>query len=425
MACGIKLPSFKSELMKKEMLEYIKPKFVYIPLISQNDTNVTVLVKKGDYVLKDSIIGKRKGKIKMPIHSSVSGKVIGFEDKYYLNNSKVKCVVIENDMLEKTANKSKEINKISEISKENFIKRLNENGIVGLGGAGFPTYLKYDTDKNIKHLIINAVECEPYLTSDATIIQKKCEEILETIDAIVTINNIETAYFCIKGKNITLKNIINTYIGTYLKIKLVEVKDIYPNGWERSLVKQVLGVTYNNIPLEKGIIVNNVSTINAMYEALKFNKPLTERIITIAGEGIEDSYNVLVKNGTEISEVIQTITKYKNGELKLIAAGPMMGDAISTDELIVTSTLNGVIITKDIEEQLLECIRCGKCVDVCPAKLSPVLIKDNLKTPDVLKDLKVDRCIECGLCSYICPSKILVREFVKKAKKIIKEVNNK
>lgn len=300
MITGKKIPNRKTMSIKNKIGVYNKMKYVYIPLISGNDTNITVAVKKGDYVYKGSVIGKRKGNLRIPIHSSVSGTVIDYEEKYASNGKKVKCIVIENDFLDALENEY-ENNDITKYTKKQFIKTIQECGIVGLGGSGFPTYVKYNTDQKINTLIVNAVECEPYITADYVLIREKCEEILETIDAIREINGIDEAIIAIKSHNIELKQIIDNYIGTYLKIKIVLVPNIYPMGWEKNLVKYIKKTDYNKIPIEKGIVVNNVSTIYAIYEALKYHKPLTERIITFTGENLKRPQNVLVKIGTSAS----------------------------------------------------------------------------------------------------------------------------
>ena len=193
----------KHKLTNDKLLVYNKPKKVYIPLISGNDTNITILVKKGEYVYKGSIIGKRKGDFRIPIHSSVSGTVLDFEEKTCFNGEKVKCVVIENDFKEKIEQKLSVKRSINKYTKEEFLNLLMENGIVGLGGAGFPTYVKYEP-KNINTLIVNAVECEPYITSDHILAKQKCEEILEAIDAILEINKIKEAIIAIKKENVEL-----------------------------------------------------------------------------------------------------------------------------------------------------------------------------------------------------------------------------
>lgn len=416
---GLKIPKHKQMSMKHALNIYNKPKFIYIPLINET----TVLVKKDDYVFKGSVVGKRKGDFKMPIFSSVSGKVIGFDNVVIFNGEKVKCLVIENDFKEKIEKGIKKNNKLNNISKKEFINSLEECGIVGLGGSGFPTYIKYNTDKKINTLLVNAVECEPYITADYFVIKEKSEEILEAIDAILEINNIDRAIIAIKKTNKALLDILNRYIGTYLKIQVVLVPNLYPMGWERTLIKQVTGLTYDKLPIEKGIIVNNVSTIYSIYQALKLNKPIIERIVTFSGAGFKKPQNVLVKIGTPVKEVINYIGgSYKNKKYILIAGGPMMGNSV--EDLVVTPELNCVLLLEDnVDNKATACLRCGKCINVCPAKICPVLIKDSLDDLEKLKTLDVSKCISCGLCSYVCPAKINVREYVSQAKEKVGKSN--
>ena len=409
----------KHKLTNDKLLVYNKPKKVYIPLISGNDTNITILVKKGEYVYKGSIIGKRKGDFRIPIHSSVSGTVLDFEEKTCFNGEKVKCVVIENDFKEKIEQKLSVKRSINKYTKEEFLNLLMENGIVGLGGAGFPTYVKYEP-KNINTLIVNAVECEPYITSDHILAKQKCEEILEAIDAILEINKIKEAIIAIKKENVELKQIFDNYIGTYLKIKIKLVPNVYPMGWERKLIKEVTHKEYDKYPIEEGIVVNNISTIYAIYEALKYNKPLIERIITFSGENLQDKRNVLVKIGTPVSEVLEQLKVKENSVI--VAGGPMMGKKV--EDLVVSANMNCILALENKIDIPTICLKCGKCVEVCPSKLSPVLIMRTKvkKDKDInkLKKLHPEKCIECGLCSYICPANLLVRERVKDAKKILR-----
>jgi electron transport complex protein RnfC len=422
MITGIKIPNRKGMSIKNKIGIYNKMKYVYIPLISGGDTNITVAVKKGDYVYKGSVIGKRKGNLRIPIHSSVSGTVIDYEEKYVSTGKKVKCVVIENDFLD-AIEKEYENNNLTKYTKKEFIKTIQECGIVGLGGSGFPTYVKYNTDQKIKTLIVNAVECEPYITADYVLIREKCDEILETIDAIREINEIDEAIIAIKAHNTELKNIIDNYIGTYLKLKVVLVPNIYPMGWEKSLVKYIKKTDYERLPIEKGIVVNNVSTIYAIYEALKYKKPLTERIVTFTGENLKRPQNVMVKLGTSAAEVIKKVGGINTKDAKYVAGGPMMGNGIPTEDIILNCNDNCILVLEGLEEEQTNCMRCGKCVENCPAKLSPVLIAESLDKKERLKKLQPNRCIECGLCSYICPAKINIREKVREAKQILRKEN--
>ena len=409
----------KHKLTKEELIVYNNPKKVYIPLISGNDTNITILVNKGEYVYKGSIVGKRKGDFRIPIHASVSGTVLDFEERTCYNGEKVKCVVIENDFKEKIEQKLSIKKNINQYSKEEFLELLKESGIIGMGGAGFPTYVKYES-KNINTLIVNAVECEPYIMADYALAKVKCEEILETIDAILEINKINEAIIAIKKENVVLKQIFDNFIGTYLKIKIKLVPNVYPMGWEKALIKQITGKDYDNYPSDIGIIVNNISTIYAIYEALKYNKPLIERIVTFSGEGLEEPHNVLVKVGTPVSEVLKEL-KIKQDSI-IVAGGPMMGTKV--EDLVISPNLNCVLALDDNITLATPCIKCGKCVNVCPVKLSPVLIMKTKykKEKDIkkIKSLHPEKCIGCGLCSYICPAKLFVRERVKEAKNIVR-----
>ena len=416
----VKIPKCNST--SEELLVYDKPKIVYIPLISGNDTNITILVNKGEYVYKGSMIAKRKGDFRIPIHSSVSGTVLDFEEKTCFNGTKVKCVAIENDFQEKYEENVVENKNISKYSKEEFINILRDNGIVGMGGAGFPTYVKYD-NPDIKTLIVNAVECEPYITADYMIASKRCEEILETIDAILEINRIEEAIIVIKESNETLKKLFDDYVGTYLKIKVKCVNDYYPAGWEKNIIKDVLKKEYINLPIECGVVVNNISTIYAIYEALKYNKPLVERIITFAGDTLNKSQNIMVKIGTPVSEIMKQLNVDKNKVM--ISGGPMMGNIVYHD-LVISANQNCILFLNKEVVDCSMCIRCGKCTEVCPVKLSPVTIMKQLRSKksnvNKLNKLQPLKCIECGLCSYICPAKLNLREEVKKAKSSVKGV---
>lgn len=415
----IRMKKWKKMSTKLPINIYNKPALVSIPLISQADDNITLLVKKGEYVYKGSIIARRKGNQRIPIHASVSGTVIGFEEKTYLDGRIIKCVVIQNDFKEKYQENNGGKKNIADYTKAEFIETLKECGIVGLDGSGFPTYIKYSGRKKLQTLIVNALETEPYVTADFALTLEKCEEILETIDAIMEINHIPEAYIAVKKNNTALINVLNNFIGTYLKIKLVLVPDFYTLGYEKNLVKYITGKSYQKYPINIGIIVNNISTIYAMYEALKYNHPLTERVVTFTGDALKSPQNVWVKLGTSTKEVIDAIGGYqKNKNLVFIAGGALMGTSLATDDLAITPNLTCVLVLKNnTKKQVVEsCIRCGKCVEFCPVKLSPVLIKEAIDQEKMRQKLQPERCIGCGLCSYICPAKINLRKFVKEAK---------
>ena len=402
--------------VKKEMLEFIKPQKIYIPLENKSGIKYKKLVNVGDYVFKGQVVAMNES-IDFPIHSSVSGYVVENESNELNTGKKVECIAIENDFKEKYQEKLGSIKEISNYSKEEFIELLKTPEITGLGGSDFPTFLKYNTESKINYLLVNGVECEPYISCDKVVMSKYMEKILEAVDAILEIMKIKKAYIVVKSSNIESQKVINKYINTYPNIKLALMPDMYPAGWERNIVEVVLHKKYDKYPVEVGAIVSNVSTIYAIYEMLKYNTPLTERIITITGTGIRKPSNIKVKIGTKLSEIIENIEGYKDIKKPIfIAGGPMMGSSLPNDNLIVTKDLNCVLVIDDIELTNYPCIKCGKCTNVCPVHLLPVMIMNNIGNEKKLKELMPQKCIECGLCSYICPSKIEVREYVRIAK---------
>ena len=397
----------------KKIIDDLAIQIMYIPLTSKMGYIYKETVKPGDYVTIGMQIGKNNI-AEIPLISPISGTVIGFEDKYISNGKLVKCIVIENDFKEKYQDKVGKVKNITKYSKEEFIYLLKKCAITGMSGSGFPTYIKYDTSKEIKYLIVDGAECEIYASADGARIYNNPEDILECIDAITEIMGMEKAYIAINEKNELLINKFLKYINSYPNIKIYPIENGYPNGYERYLVKEILGLTYDKLPIEVGVINENVSTIYAIYEALKYHKPLTDRIVTISGPGINKPANYLLKNGTNFNEVLlkTNLQKEINNPL-IIAGGAMMGTSIPSDELIITPDVNCILIMNNLKEKATECIKCGKCSEVCPMNLIPSLIIEN---PRQSKELKINKCINCGLCSYVCPSKIEVRELIKKIK---------
>ena len=396
---GYKLPHHKHMSMN-ELKSFLNPKDIYL---EQGDSKLLV----GDYVYKYQTIG-HKERFNVPIISSVSGTVVDIKDGY---------IKIKNDLLEKT---EKEIinRDVSKIKKEEFLDIIEKAGIIGMGGAGFPTHMKYKTDKNIELLIVNAVECEPYITADYSIMNEKCNELLEGINNIIRINKINNAILAIKKTNVEVIKKFKEIIDKYPKIELRIVRDIYPMGWERTLIKEVTKKEYDILPIELGIVVNNISTIFAINNALKHDIPLVERIITITGENVKNPGNVMVKIGTSVNEILKFVGGILDDSV-LISGGPMMGVEINKTDYIKPQMNCILVLPKPKEENIINCLRCGKCVSACPANLAPVLIKECSNKEELIK-LQVNKCISCGLCSYICPSRIDLRNIVNEKKEVIK-----
>lgn len=370
---GIKLPQHKKETKQSE-IKKIDTKYLYFNV----PDDYKIVVKKNEKVKINTPIATSS--TNTTIVSSVSGKILEIG----------KTIKIENDFKE-----TKEKIKVEKITKDKFVEILKNSGIKGMGGAGYPTYKKYQN--KIKTLIVNAVECEPYRTSDYALVKENTEDIINSIKEIMKINNIEKTIIAVK-KISKMKKYFIPYLTD--NIVIYETKNIYPAGWSKGLVKEILNIDVNTHSSELGIIVNNVATIYAIGEALKGNY-LDSRIVTITGNTNKKG-NYKIKIGTDIKDIIDTNN--------LIIGGPMMGKKYNND--FITPEVSCLFVNNDNFVETT-CIRCGKCIEVCPVNLEPVLIKDNIKNKEKLKKLNTNKCIGCGLCSYICPARIDLREIVK------------
>ena len=395
----------------KKIIDDLKLQIIYMPLESTLGYKYSPIVKVGEYVYVGQTLAVNKV-ADLSLKSSASGTIVGIEEKYIANGNLVKCFVIENDFKEKHINKVGKRKNISNYNKDEFVYMLKEYGISGLGGSDYPTYLKYNTEEKIHYLIVNAAECESYTSSDSALMYHNSEEILEAIDAIMEIMDIDKAYIAISENNTKVIKQFLKNINTYPNIKLYGLLDVYPSGWDKALINEILGVTYDKDPSSLGVVVNNVATIYAIYEMLKYNKPVTERVITIAGAGVKKEANYKVKIGSNFSEIMLKTDGYSNIKNAILVAGDAMrGKAIPTDELIITKDLRTILVLPDNTIESIDCIKCGKCSEVCPVKLMPSLMINDKK-----KNKYADKCISCGLCSYVCPSKIDVREIIEKLK---------
>ena len=418
MVRGTKVDNYKNMSISDKITIVEPPMFIYIPLVTYNNRNCKLVVSVGDYVYKGQVVAHSNDKYNFPIHSSVSGYVKEIKKQLFIDNTLIDAIVIENDFREKEKEKIGAKKKINTYTQEEVVNILKDCGIVGMSGTIFPTYYKYGMELKIKKLVINAVEGEPYITSDFTVLNKNTPEILEAIDALMEIFNIEECVIAVKSYNQKAVDDLIEYIGSYTKIRIECVKDIFPIGWEKHLIKYLFNENIKSNPIEKSIIVNNISTIYNIYKALKYRKPVLDRVITISGDAIKKPRNVIVKEGMLLKDILNE-NDYKVKKPVVVINGPMTGNAIQSDEVIITRQVTGIVILKEIKEEKHECINCGKCTNICPSRLSPILIKNNINKKDTLKKLNPIKCIECGLCSYICPSKIDLREDVKESKKVI------
>ena len=406
---------------KKEILNLREPDTIYIPLIMGSSLEFDVHVKEGDYVKKGTKLVTGKD-IYVPIYSPVSGVVKGVAKRMHTSGKVQNHLIIENDF------KNEEVvpfsyENIDNLTRQELIGAMKEIGVLGLGGSGFPTYVKYESAKNIDTVLINAVECEPYLTSDYKVMEKHVEELADGTNLLMKAADSKRGIIALKAVNSDLIDKLRKAVEKYEKIEIIGVPDAYPMGWERVLIREIFKKEYDRFPSEIGIIVNNATTAIYFSEALRDRKAITHRIVTISGEGVKNQENVYVPIGTSVDYIVNQIGGYneKYDELVVIGGGPMMGKYIANDQFVISSYSNSITILPKEEVEELPCLRCGLCVEYCPAKIQPVQIMNAEKAKDLEKSQKAcaDRCITCGLCTFVCPSKIEVTDWVGKAKDMV------
>ena len=391
---------------------------VYIPLINMGSTKVDLLVKEGDLVKVGTKLAVVNDNFIIPIYSSVSGTVKEVVKLMHASLKPIDHVVIENDSKYEQQAPLKPID-YKTATNDELVDFMMNIGIVGCGGAGFPTYIKYKNVTNIDTLIINAVECEPYLTSDCVMMHDNIHLLFAGISALLKMSGAKVAKVCIKVTKKEFISQLKQFASNYENMEIVCVPDVYPMGWERALVKHVSKLKYDKLPCEVGVIVNNVTTVIEFAKSMETGLPIIENLITISGEAIKTPCNVIVKVGMKVSEIVEACGGYTAEDVLLIAGGPLMGKTIPNDQFVVHTYLRAITVLPNIQIESLPCLRCGRCSDHCPSSLQPVRIvgAEKTKNIDSLIKLKANDCIECGLCSYVCPSKLDVTEGVRRAKR--------
>lgn len=392
------------------------------------------IVNVGDRVLVGQKIAEADGFISVPIHSSVSGTVKAIEKRLVLNGTKVDCIVIENDGQNETVEGYGEYRDAMKLSKEEIINAIKEAGIVGLGGAGFPTYVKL-SPKNadeIDTLIINGCECEPYLTVDYRVMVEKGEQIVKAVRAVLKLFPNAQAVFGVEDNKADSIKVIKGFLKSDDKMDIVSLKTKYPQGGERSLIYAVKGRKINSrmLPADAKCLVLNTSTCLAIYYALYKNIPLVHRYMTITGDGVNKCNNVKVPLGIDHQSVINFAGGLKEDACKIISGGPMTGFAMSTLDVPVEKTCSSILAFSVDDVAALEqsnCIHCGRCVKVCPTNLVPQMMAKAMKINDYSKfeELGGMECVQCGCCSYECPAKIPLTSMFKLGKAEVIASRNK
>ena len=412
-------------------IRYTEPKYLYLAMANARCPKAELFIKEGDHVDSCQVIGMRYGPFfNQPIHATCSGTYLGLEKHYHRNGKLTDFIKIENDHLN-TLDKSVHVRtpeEIAALTKEDMTKILEDCASVGLGGSSFPTYIKFQTDKPINMILINGVECEPYITADHRIMLEYPYRIMEAIKYTMQAFNCKHAKICIKSKYTDIKEVYKQVLKEYegSGIELCCVGNYYPQGWEVEMIRKATGIKLKpgELPASKGVLNFNVSTMVGMYKSIKYNMPVIKRDITITGDGIMYPKNFRVRVGTSIKDLLPFCGGYKDPDKEkiFILGGPMMGASVPSDDCIVTKTVTSIIVLNKTNYVEQPCVRCGSCVLSCPVHLEPVQIMNAVKTLDKerIKKLNPLKCIECGLCTYTCTSKIQVTDYVRKAKVMAK-----
>ena len=425
------IPDGKAERKHQPIIDYKDAKYLYFPTIDLRCPSGESCVIDGQYVKVGELIGTRHGSFfDQPIYSTVSGKVIGIEKKLHGSGQLVDCMIIENDF-KYTLHEScvpRTEQEIDEMTKEEFIEIIEKSGLGGLGGSGFPTFVKFKTDKPIEYIIANGVECEPYIISDYQIMLDKTNRIIQGLTYAMRAMKAPKGLIAVKKKYPELKEAFERELVNFkdYDIKVVPVGNFYPSGWEIATIKSATGikVPIGKLTAEYGVIVSNVATLYGIYRAIKRRMPITERFFSISGEGIKEPKSFNVKIGTPVIDLVEMCGGFVGDEPKvLISGGPMMGTNLPNEDFIVTKTTTSLIVLNDNPLREDPCIHCASCIYSCPVEIQPITILEAYKQRDkeAIETLQVNKCIECGLCSYTCPSKIHLTEAMRQSKRFIRK----
>ena len=417
-------PSDCKEYSKGAQIErFPVPATVTIPLSQHIGAPAVACVAKGDRVKVGQVIATAGGFVSSTIHSSVSGVVTAVEPRADAQGNLKPAVVIavEGDEWVEGVDLTPEVVKNINLSPSEIIGKVSEMGIVGMGGATFPTHVKLSipAGKKAECLIINAVECEPYLTADYRVMLEQGERLLVGARILAKAIGVDKIYIGVENNKPDAIAHLEKLAGAYLEIEIVPLKMRYPQGGEKQLIAAVTGreVPSGALPIDVGAVVQNVGTALAVYEAVAKNKPLVERVVTVTGSTLASPKNLLVRIGTPMSALIEYCGGME-GIGKVVAGGPMMGRAVSNVDAPVTKGTSGVLLIpteEALREKEGDCIRCAKCVEACPMGLEPYLLNTLTQRGDYeeLERHWIADCIECGCCTFSCPSYLPLLDWVR------------
>jgi len=427
---GVHPPEFKSATSDKSIKPLGIPSRVILHLQQHIGAPVRVTVSVSDEVTAGAVVAEPTGFVSVPLHSPISGKVVSVGDSPHPGGINLPAIIIESDGKDNWGETAKPAGKYTELTADELKKIVRKAGIVGLGGAAFPTHVKLSppADKPIDTFILNGAECEPYLTTDYRQMLERPKELVTGIKIVMRILECGRALIAVERNKPKAIEVLERLCRDELNFDVVPLKTKYPQGGEKQLIQAVTGrqVPSGGLPMDVGSVVHNVSTVLSVYDAVSEGRPLTEKVVTVTGDGIKKAGNYRVRIGTTVAEMLEMIEKKPpTGLSKVIMGGPMMGLALPGLEVPILKSTNGlVLLTGRVPVSgHRACIRCGSCVDSCPIHLMPcelALFAEHERL-DLCRDYFVKDCIECGSCSYTCPAGRNLVQLIRYAKYTVME----
>ena len=420
-------PSENKELSEhKALVRFPAPDLVIIPMAMHLGAPANPIVQVGDYVKKGQMVGEAAGFISAPVHASVSGTVVAVEDRPHANRGMCLSVVIENDHKEVLHESVRPHGDLDSLTPDDIIEIVKNAGIVGMGGAGFPTYVKLKPGKPIEYVLLNGCECEPYLTADHQLLLNYADQIIFGLQAMMKTVAAPKGIIVIEDNKPDAIALLKEKTAGLEGIEVCVAKTKYPQGAEKMLIKRVTGrmVPSGALPADVGCVVGNVSTTKAIADAIQTGMPLIERITSVTGEYIKNPGNFIVTIGTPAQALVDACGGITKEGVTVKAGGPMMGFVQNGLAAPIMKGSNGIIAIESDDTIEQECIKCGRCVDVCPMELKPLKYAKfaKLENWQGMKDEKVMDCMECRCCEYICPSKIKLVSYIRTGKGKVREM---
>ncbi len=431
---GLHPHDHKEATANRAVVELEASQIMVYPLSQHIGAPCSPIVEVGQRVLAGQKIGDSDAFVSAPIHSSVSGTVKAIENRTHPSGKKVMSIVVENDFLYEEHPDIGERRDLKNLTKSEKLAIIREAGIVGLGGAAFPTHIKLSPpdDKKIDCLIINGAECEPYLTSDYRVMIETPALIFKGIEMIKDILGVSQCIIGIEDNKPQAIKIMTELTKSYPGTTVAALKTKYPQGSEKHLIKAITGreVPSGKLPADVGVVVNNIDTCTSVYNALTYRKSVMTRIVTVSGSGVKKPSNFRVRIGTSFADVLKAAECDFESTKKIIMGGPMMGVAQCTIEVPTIKGTSAILAftEEDMDaNETVNCVKCGECVSHCPMNLVPAMLNSYAKINDTekLAKLNIMDCIECGICSYTCQCRNPITQNIKTAKAKIRELSAK